>query len=116
MANPLFDATSTQDIALQAACPIVPGAIVSKPLLNLPEGRVVLFAMDAGQTISEHRAPFVSTVHVLEGRLRFGVDSVERTMGPHDWLVMPPNAPHNLAAIEPTRFVLTLFKPAQART
>lgn len=110
MATPLFDASTAQFVELLATCPIVPGAIVSKPLLNLPEGRVVLFAMDAGQQISEHRAPFISTVHVLEGRLRFGVEAAEREMGPHDWLVMPTNAPHRLSALEPTRFVLTLFK------
>lgn len=110
MAAPLFDAVSPDFAELLTVCPIVTGAIVSKPLLNLPEGRVVLFAMDAGQQISEHRAPFTSTVHVLDGRLRFGVETTEREMGPHDWLVMPANAPHHLTAIAPTRFVLTLFK------
>jgi quercetin dioxygenase-like cupin family protein len=110
MATPLFDASSPQFVELLSTCPIVPGAIVSKPLLNLPEGRVVLFAMDAGQQISEHRAPFISIVHVLAGRLRFGVETTEREMGPHDWLVMPANAPHHLLALEPTRFILTLLK------
>ena len=85
---------------------------MSKPLLNLPEGKIVIFAMDAGQEMSEHRAPFVATVHVLEGRLRFGVESADRVMGPNDWLLMPANAPHRLTALEPTRFVLTLFKRA----
>lgn len=110
MATPLFDASSAQFIELLATCPIVPGATVSKPLVNLPEGKVIIFAMDAGQEINEHRAPFVGTVHVIEGRLRFGIDGRERDMGAHDWLLMPANAPHRLAAIEPTRFVLTLFK------
>jgi quercetin dioxygenase-like cupin family protein len=110
MAAPLFDATTSQFIELFAACPIVSGATVSRPLVNLPEGKVVLFAMDAGQEISEHRAPFVSTVHILEGKLRFGVESQEREMVPNDWLVMPSNAPHRLHALEPTRFILTLFK------
>ena len=110
MASPLFDATTPQFVELLAACPIVAGATVSKPLLNLAEGKVVIFAMDAGQEISEHRAPFVSTVHVLDGRLRFAVESQEKDMGPHDWLLMPPQAPHRLLALEPTRFVLTLFK------
>lgn len=110
MASPLFDGTTSQFAELLSACPIVPGAIVSKPVLNLPEGKVVIFAMDAGQEISEHKAPFVATVHVLDGRLRFGVDGQEKDMGPHDWLVMPGNAAHRLTALEPTRFVLTLFK------
>jgi quercetin dioxygenase-like cupin family protein len=54
----------------------------------------------------------VSTVQVLDGKLRFGVGEQERVMGPHDWLVMPANASHRLCALEPTRFVLTLLKRA----
>jgi quercetin dioxygenase-like cupin family protein len=110
MAAPLLNATVPEFLDLLQICPIVPGATVSKPLLNLPEGKVVIFAMDAGQEMSEHRAPFVATVQVLEGRLRFGVDSAEKIMGPNDWLLMPANAPHRLTALEPTRFVLTLFQ------
>lgn len=109
MAAPLLDATTPGFLDLLQICPIVPGATVSRPLLNLPEGKVVIFAMDAGQEMSEHRAPFVATVQVLEGRLRFGVEAVEKIMGPSDWLLMPANAPHRLTALEPTRFVLTLF-------
>lgn len=112
MATPLFDAQSPQFAALLDSCPIVPGATVSKPLLNMPAGKTVIFAMDAGQEISEHRAPFVGTVHILDGRLRFAIADQERDMGPHDWLLMPANAQHRLTALEPTRFLLTLFKGA----
>ena len=110
MAQPAFDAKTPEFVPLLSACPIVPGSTVSKPLVNLPEGKIVLFSMDAGQEISEHRAPFASTVHVLDGRLRFVVESKEQEMAANDWLVMPPNAAHRLTALEPTRFVLMLFK------
>lgn len=112
MASPMLDATTPEFVDLLSACPIVPGATVSKPLLNLPEGKVIIFAMDAGQEISEHRAPFVSSVQILDGLLRFTVQSKEKDMKPHDWLLMPSNAPHRLIALEPTRFLLTLFKRA----
>lgn len=110
MAAPLLDGTTPAFVELLATCPIVAGATVSRALLNTPDGRVIVFAMDAGQEMSEHRAPFMATVHVLDGRLIFGVDGKEREMRASDWLVMPPNAPHRLVAIEPTHFVLTLFK------
>lgn len=110
MASPMCDAGEPRFLELRSACPIVTGSNVSTPLLNMPQGKVVLFAMDAGQEISEHRAPFVATVHVLEGRLRFALGDDERVMGPDEWLVMPANAPHRLSAEEPTRFLLTLFK------
>jgi hypothetical protein len=54
MATPLFDGSSSQFIDYSPRFR-VPGAIVSNPLLNLPEGRVIVFAMDASQETSEHR-------------------------------------------------------------
>lgn len=110
MALPLRGAADPQFVDLVAACPVVPGATVSKPVMNAPQGKVVVFAMDAGQEISEHRAPFVATVHVLGGRVRLGINGVEREMAANDWLIMPADAPHRLAALEPAHFVLTLFK------
>ncbi|MFN7020579.1 MAG: cupin domain-containing protein [Phycisphaerales bacterium] len=110
MASPLVDGSSAVWLGLLEACPVVAGAIVSKPLLSRAEGRVVVFAMDAGQEIGEHRAPFMTTVQVLDGRLEFAVGSERRTMGAHDWLVMPTNAAHSLRALEASRFVLTFFR------
>ncbi len=110
MATPLFDASTTHFGNLAELCPVVSGAIVSKPLIDTGALKEILFAMDAGQDISEHRAPYVATVQVLSGRLRFSVAGETREMGPSDWLVMPPNAPHDLTALEPTLFLLVLVK------
>lgn len=110
MATPMLDGTMAEFVDLLAACPVVAGATVSRALLNTPDGRVIVFAMDAGQEMSEHRAPFMASVQVLDGCLRFGVDGKDREMRANDWLIMPPNALHRLSALEPTRFLLTLFK------
>jgi len=110
MAQALHDATTTQYESLLDTAPIVPGATVSKPLINLPSLKVIVFSMDAGQSISEHRAPYVATVHILDGRLRFGAGGRSREIGANGWLVMPPDEPHDLDALEPTRFLLTLVK------
>ncbi len=103
-------AQTARFVELLSICPVVGGAIVSKPLVDRAEGKVIVFAMDAGQQMSEHRAPFVATVQVLDGRLKFTVGHEEREMRANDWLVMPENAAHSLLALEPTRFLLTLFK------
>ncbi len=114
MAQPLFDGTTSLFVNLTESCPIVPGATVSRALVNLPEGKVVVFSMDAGQEISEHRAPYAAVVQVTEGLLRFGVggggSGETREMRAHDCVMMPPNAPHRLEALEPTRFILTMLK------
>ena len=110
MAKAMFDAATVQRANLLSVVPIVPGAIVSKPLVHTAGCKVILFAMDAGQSISEHHAPFVATVHVLDGRLDFGVAGQKHAMAANDWLVMPFDEKHDLVAVEPTRFLLTLLK------
>lgn len=110
MAKPTFDVEQTQFANLAEQCPVVSGSIVSKPLIDTGEMKQVLFALDRGQELSEHRAPYVATVHVLEGRMRFGVDGQTREMSVGDWLVMPEDLPHDLTTLEPTRFLLTLVK------
>lgn len=110
MAKALFDATTDAHEHLLAATPVVPDAVISRPLLNLPVCKVIVFAMDADQSISEHRAPSVATMHVLDGRLRFVVNGTERELTANSWLVIPSHAPHDLDALEPTRFLLTLIK------
>lgn len=110
MAKPLFDTDRTHHANLDDQCAVVEGAIVSKPLIDTGGVKQIVFAMDREQELSEHKAPYVATVHVLAGRVRFGVAGDARELGPGDWLVMPENEPHDLSALEPTRFLLTLVK------
>ncbi len=110
MTQAMFDITRISNGNLLDLAPIVEGASVSKPLVNSRTLRQIVFAMDRGQVISEHQAPFLAIVQVLDGRLRFGVGGETHELGPHDWLLMPPDAPHDLTALEPTRFLLTLGK------
>ena len=110
MAKAMFDGQSVGEVGLLEAVPIVAGSVVSKPLVNTAGCKVILFAMDAGQSISEHHAPFVATVHVLAGRLDFGVGGKKRVMAANDWLIMPFDEKHDLTALAPTHFLLTLLK------
>jgi quercetin dioxygenase-like cupin family protein len=110
VAKPLFDCQTTQPASLLELMPVESGGIVSKPLIDTGAIKQVLFAMDAGQDLSEHTSPFVATVHVLDGSLRFDVAGRSHEMGSGDWLVMPPNATHSLQAVTPVRMLLTLVK------
>lgn len=113
MAKPLFDVTETVGAEIADLIPIVPGGIVSKALIDTGACKQILFSMDAGQEISEHKAPFPATVHVLEGELDFDVEGAARRMKAGSWLLMPPDAPHGLRALAPCRFLLTLIKGAK---
>ena len=109
MATALFDAQTTECCNLLDLVPVAEGGVVSKPLLQLGT-KVIVFAMDKGQSISEHRAPFIASVHVLDGHLKFTVGDKTYDMKPHDWLLIPNNEPHDLEAIEPTRFLLSMTR------
>ncbi len=110
MAKALFQTDKASHANLLDLTPVVEGATVSKPLVNTDALRQVVFAMDKGQIMSEHRAPFLVVVQVLDGELSFVVGGHTRRLVAHDWLIMPPNEPHDLDAIEPTRFLLTMVK------
>jgi quercetin dioxygenase-like cupin family protein len=114
MAKSLFDPSSVGHVNLLTAVPIVAGSIVSKPVLHTASCKVVVFAMDAGQAISEHQAPYVLTVHVLDGKLGFRVADEQYTLVANDWLLVPYDRKHDLTAIEPTRFVLTMLEHRRA--
>lgn len=108
MTRPLFDTRAVYFTSLAAQCPVVADAVVSKALWRAGNTRQTLFAMDTGQELSEHSAPFAATIHVLDGRLEVRVAEDTHEMRRDDWLMMPAGAPHGLVARAPTRFLLTL--------
>ena len=112
-AKPLYETKAVQSATLTELIAVVPKATVSKPLIDTGLLKQVLFSMDTDQEISEHKAPFVATVHVLDGCLQFTVAGKQRLMCTGAWLLMPPNEPHSLTATMPTRFLLTLIKDRQ---
>jgi quercetin dioxygenase-like cupin family protein len=72
--------------------------------------RVVLFAFDIDQELTEHTASVPAVVQVLSGRLRLtmGEKVVETTPG--DWAHMAAGLPHSVLALEPSVMLLTLLK------
>lgn len=71
--------------------------------------RQTLIAIDAGRKLDEHSNPGEATVHVLRGRvvLAAGGVSWEGTNGD---LLIVPEAPHSLEALEDSVVLLTVAK------
>jgi len=72
--------------------------------------RLVLFAFDAGQELTEHTASVPALLQVVSGRFRVtaGGDSFE--MGPEGWLRLDANEPHSVLALEPSQLLLTMLR------
>lgn len=114
MAKAMFDGTQPHAANLADAIEISSGGIVSKPIIDTGALKLILFAMDADQQVSEHRSPFPATAQVIDGEMDVTVDGKTHNMKANDWLYMPPNAAHDLVAKQPAKFLLTLFKGAGA--
>lgn len=78
--------------------------------------RLVLFTLDAGGELPEHRAPGQVVIHCLEGQLDVGAAGRVERLGAHDALLLDPDVPHTVKALAASRMLLTVClgaKPAQ---
>jgi quercetin dioxygenase-like cupin family protein len=72
--------------------------------------RVVGFAFDTGQELSEHTAAIPVVVQVVSGRFRFEAADETWEIGPSSWMHLDASVPHSVVALEPSRLLLTLLK------
>ncbi len=75
--------------------------------------RLVLFAFDAGQELTEHTASVPAVLQVVSGRFRVTAGGDTFEMGPGAWLLLDAHEPHSLLAEEPSRLLLTMLRPPQ---
>jgi quercetin dioxygenase-like cupin family protein len=97
-------------LAVPELIQVAPGAIVSRTLVRTGGGNVTAFALDAGQSIAEHAAPFDALVHVVEGGLVVRIGGRDHGLDRGGLVLMPADVPHALEARQPTLFVLTMLR------
>jgi quercetin dioxygenase-like cupin family protein len=97
---------------LAAELPIPTSATTSRVVVNTPDVRVVAFAMDAGQELTDHASPFPVVVVMGEGTMQFTTMGIDHLLKPGDVVSLAPNERHALLATQPCRFVLCLLRGA----
>lgn len=102
--------------ALALAALITPTAhgIASRVLAKNGGGTVTLFAFDAGESLSEHTAPFDALVLVLEGALTLTIGGNPVRARPGTVVRMPAGVPHAVDAAEPARMLLIMLREGSA--
>jgi quercetin dioxygenase-like cupin family protein len=90
---------------------VAPESTVSRTVLRAEGVRVVLFAFDAGQELTEHTAAIPILLQVLDGRLRVGADGQQVELGPGGLVHIGARVPHEILALEPSRMALTMLDP-----
>lgn len=86
------------------------GAIVSRTLVDREAVTLTVFALDAGQTISEHTAPHQALVQVLDGTATISIEDETHEVGSGEGLVFPAETPHAVAAEERFKMLLTMIR------
>lgn len=108
MGNPPF--TLVPSLADHAQ--VQPGGIVSLSLHKGAGGKAVLFVFDAGQELSEHTAAVPADLHLVSGRMTWGLGGEFREVHPGAWAHMEAGLPHSVTALEPSVMLLTMHSGA----
>lgn len=95
------------DLAAQAEIP--KRGIHSQTLSKSDGVELVLFAMAAGERLSEHTSARPAIVHVLQGEGELTVSSDEYPLAAGAWLRMDPRTPHAIVAKTTLVFALYLL-------
>jgi quercetin dioxygenase-like cupin family protein len=84
--------------------------VASRTLAKTSGGNVTLFAFDAGEGLSEHRASFDALVLVVDGSLTLtiGGHAVEAETG--TIVRLPADIPHAVEATVPARMLLVMLR------
>ncbi|MHB9035078.1 MAG: cupin domain-containing protein [Armatimonadota bacterium] len=82
--------------------------ILSIPVEDNDNYKVVLFMMPAGQYLSPHTSTMPATVYVLQGTADFTLGDEAHEVETGDHFYMPPNFNHAIRAKEDFVFLLNL--------
>lgn len=79
-------------------------------LLETSATKEIRIAMQTGQFMKEHKAPFPIIVHVIQGSIKFGVEGEDIHLKIGDLIGLEANVPHDLLAKENSIVRLSLSK------
>lgn len=99
--------TSLADLA--ALVTIQPESTVSRTVLKEEGTRIVVFAFDAGQVLTEHTAAIPVLLSVIEGALLITADGRTEELRPGGIMHMGTRLPHAVEALEPSKLALVML-------
>jgi len=106
----MIDITATVITDLAAEADVPEDGTLSRALYADDRIRLVLFAFDEGQELTEHTASVPAVVQVVSGRFRLTLGEEIVEVDPDAWVHMPARLPHAVLALEPGRLLLTMLR------
>lgn len=99
--------TFVHDVASLAV--VQPEGTLSRTVLRADGVRLVLFAFDAGQVLTEHTAAMPVLLQVLDGSLQVTAEGRDHELAPGGVLHLAPRVPHSVTALEQSHLLLTMI-------
>jgi quercetin dioxygenase-like cupin family protein len=87
----------------------------AKTFVKATDLRLVLTTLKQGAVVKEHRAPGSAVVQTLSGRIRLGLPGQTVELPAGALVVLEPNLPHDVEALEESAFAITIAWPPGAR-
>ena len=87
-----------------------PGSVVSRTILKKEKGTLTLFAFDAGESLSEHTAPFYALVYIVDGVASVSIEKKSYQLSAGEALILPANRPHAVKATQRFKMLLTMIR------
>ena len=84
--------------------------IASRVLAKGPGGNVTLFALAAGEGLSEHTTPFDALVMTIEGSVTLTIGGAAVTATPGTIVRMPAGVPHAVDAATASKLLLVMLR------
>lgn len=96
---------------LLAELPEIPqDGILSRTVFKGEKAKLVLFAFDTGQELSEHTSSHTAILHILQGEAQVTLGADDHPAQPHTWIYMPPHLPHRILAKTPLIMLLMMLE------
>lgn len=105
----LVNLTMTDVADIAALVAVTPESTVSRTVLAAEGARLVLFAFDAGQELSEHTAAVPVLLQALDGELEVSAAGRSVTLRPGDVVHLGTRTPHSVRATTASRLLLTML-------
>lgn len=86
------------------------GSIVSRTLVDKETATLTMFALDEGQSISEHSAPHDAILQVLDGTAAVSIGDDEFELDAGEAIVFPSDVPHAVDAPSRFKMLLTMIR------
>jgi quercetin dioxygenase-like cupin family protein len=115
MSNIAGSLPPAEALSLQSLVTVTEHGIASRILAKTAGGNLTLFALDAGQGLTEHTSPFEALVLTLEGTLTLTIGGKPVSTAPGTIVRMPGNVPHAVDAPERARMLLIMLREPAAK-